>query len=212
MQLPILYSFRRCPYAMRARLAISVSQSDLQLREVVLKNKPEQLLKASPKATVPVLVLPCGRVIDESLEIMTWALGNSDPLGWLVNESSDLLLIAQCDTEFKLWLDKYKYADRFPEFAQQYYRDRGEEFLAVLEEKLSGNRYLSGDQYSLADGAIFPFVRQFAHVDKRWFDQSQYRSVKVWLHEMLESALFKSILVKYPAWEEGQEIIYFPEH
>jgi len=212
MQLPILYSFRRCPYAMRARLAISVSQSDLQLREVVLKNKPEQLLKASPKSTVPVLVLPCGRVIDESLDIMKWALSNSDPLGWLANESSDLLLIAQCDTEFKSWLDKYKYADRFPEFAQQYYRDRGGEFLAVLEEKLSCNRYLSGDQYSLADGAIFPFVRQFAHVDKRWFDQSQYRSVKVWLHEMLESALFKSILVMYPAWEEGQEIIYFPEH
>ena len=95
---------------------------------------------------------------------------------------------------------------------KQYYRDRGGEFLAVLEEKLSGNRYLSGDQYSLADGAIFPFVRQFAHVDKRWFDQSQYRAVKVWLNEMLESTLFKSIMRKYPAWEEAQEIIYFPEH
>jgi len=211
MPLPVLYSFRRCPYAMRARLAISVSQSELQLREVVLKNKPEQLLKASPKGTVPVLVLACGRVIDESLDIMKWALNNSDPQGWLANESADLVLIAQCDNEFKSWLDKYKYADRFPEFEQEYYRDRGGEFLAAIEDRLSASRYLSGDQCSLADGAIFPFVRQFAHVDKRWFEQSHYHAVKAWLSEMLASTLFTGIMRKYPAWEEAQEILYFPE-
>jgi len=206
----ILYSFRRCPYAMRARLAISVSCSEVQLREVVLKNKPEQLLKASPKATVPVLVLASGKVIDESLDVMKWALSNNDPDGWLNNKTADLILIAQCDNEFKTWLDKYKYADRFPELSATYYRERAEEFLALLEIKLTNNRYLTADALSLADAAIFPFIRQFAHVDKLWFSQSRYRAVRAWLDDLLVSALFKSIMTKYPAWQAGQEDIYFP--
>jgi len=209
MQANVLYSFRRCPYAMRARLAIRISEVQLQLREVVLKDKPEQLLKASPKATVPVLILACGTVIDESLGIMQWALSLNDPEGWLEKLPAQLPLVEQCDNVFKPWLDKYKYADRYPEFDEDYYRRQGCEFLAQLEARLTGNRYLMGEELTLADAAIFPFIRQFAHVDKKWFEQTPFNALRIWLNELLASALFQGVMEKYPPWQEGQRSIYF---
>ena len=167
--LPILYSFRRCPYAMRARLALAASGLACELREVVLRDKPTDLLEASPKGTVPVLVLPNGDVIDQSLDIMRWALRQHDPEQWLRPErdtpSAMEALIAQCDDEFKADLDRYKYPDRYPGADPLAHRQAGAAFLASLETRLSATACLFGSQASLADMAIAPFVRQFAHTD-----------------------------------------------
>ncbi len=207
----ILYSFRRCPYAMRARLAIAYSQQPVALREVVLKNKPQALLASSAKGTVPVLVLEDGSVIDESLDIMAWTLEKSDPDAWL---SADLLamlnLIDENDFEFKKWLDRYKYADRFPEHSTDYYRQQGEEFLFKLEHRLLASPYLFGQRISLADSAIFPFVRQFAAVDPTHFAQSPFPHLQRWLTDFSNSALFHSVMEKYPPWLESQQEITFP--
>lgn len=211
MQYPILYSFRRCPYAMRARLAINYTKQKVELREVVLKNKPRQLLELSAKATVPVLELTDGQVLEESLDIMLWALGREDNEQWSANLEPQLALINQCDNQFKGWLDKYKYADRFLENSQEYYRERGCEFLHQLEQQLSQGQYLMGDQVSLADAAIFPFVRQFAHVDRGWFDQAQFPYLQAWLKSWIDSAIFQQIMPKYSPWQESQQIVLFPE-
>jgi len=202
---PILYSFRRCPYAMRARLAIIQSHTTVELREVVLKNKPQQLLDISPKATVPVLHLSDGSVIDESLDIMKWALGNNDPDNWLdqsiIKDINQLIFIN--DGEFKYYLDRYKYADRFPEQPERYYRQKAELFLANLEQRLSSQSFLCAEQCTLADSAIFPFIRQFANVDLSWFQASKYKYLNHWLNNHIESSLFLSIMKKYPAWQQG---------
>ncbi len=207
---PLLYSFRRCPYAMRARLALYGSGVLVELREVVLRDKPIQLRELSPKATVPVLVTPEGRVIDESLDIMLWALGQPDSEGWLlVQHKAAMALIAQNDGQFKHWLDHYKYADRFPEHSVSYYREQAEAFIAQLEQQLQCHSYLMADKLSLADIAIFPFIRQFAHVDKSWFDQAPYPNVQRWLHGLLASPLFIDIMPKYPQWHaEGDAVMF----
>jgi len=197
---------------MRARLAIQAAGVQVELREVVLKNKPAELLQVSAKATVPVLVLPDGRVIDESRDIMLWALQQNDPQGWL-GESLELLepstvLIDRNDREFKANLDGYKYADRHPESAE-FYRQQGEVFLQQLEKRLQQHDYLLSDQISLADIAIFPFIRQFAHVDKHWFEQAGYNKLLQWLAGFLEAECFKKIMVKYPPWQTGGEGINF---
>jgi len=198
---------------MRARLAIQAAGLQVELREVVLKNKPDELLRASPKATVPVLILPDGRVIDESRDIMLWALQQNDPELWL-GDSDELLesvnsLIDCNDFEFKENLDGYKYADCYPESAE-YYRQKGELFLQQLTERLSQHSYLLGDQISLADMAIFPFVRQFAHVDKNWFEQTVYKRLQQWLAGFLVSDCFKKIMVKSSPWQTGEKVVYFP--
>ena len=168
--LPILYSFRRCPYAIRARLALNVSDIAIELREVVLRNKPESLLTASPKGSVPVLILPDGFVIDESWDIMLWALHQSDPEGWLGENAAYVNiakpLIIKNDSTFKYYLDRYKYPDRYPEHSQIYYRTQAEIFLQELEFRLNASTYLFGDTMSIADAGILPFIRQFASVDK----------------------------------------------
>ncbi len=203
MSLPILYSFRRCPYAMRARLAVHISNVEVEFREILLNNKPLEMLSASAKGTVPVLVLADGSVIDESLDIMLWALKNNDPEQWLVSKHLDdcLRLIEMNDRQFKINLDLYKYAVRFPEKSVEQYRDDCEIFLANLELRLSVNQYLVASQLTLSDFAIFPFIRQFAFVDKNWFEQSDYPYVKTWLKQMLESDLFQSIMEKHAPWE-----------
>ena len=211
--LPILYSFRRCPYAMRARLALSyaLEVNALELREVILKNKPQALLDISPKATVPVLQLVDGTVIDESLDIMKWALSLNDPDDWLNtdNESEISELITQNDGEFKWALDHYKYSDRHEE-SEEYYRAQGETFLHNLNERLKNNAFLMGENISFADLAIFPFIRQFAHVDKNWFFASEYKALINWTNYRLESELFKNIMKKNPGWQEGDEPLLFP--
>jgi len=210
MQTPILYSFRRCPFAMRARLAIAHSQTNVILREVVLKNKPAAMLQASAKATVPVLCLADGTVIDESLDIMKWAVSNDEKGEWLVADATQNALITHCDDIFKGWLDKYKYADRHPEFPMTYYRDQCHDFLAVLEQRLSQQPYLFGEKMSFADAAIFPFIRQFAHVDRQWFYQTQFTCVQTWLTLLLDSPLFQGIMFKYQPWQEEDENVFFP--
>jgi glutathione S-transferase len=207
----ILYSFRRCPYAMRARMAIRNSHCRVQLREVALKNKPDALIAASAKATVPVLVCGEGRVIDESLDIMYWALQQSDDNNWLQpqQQTETAALIETNDTVFKTHLDHYKYADRYPEFIQLEYRQQGEVFLQQLEQRLQQRAYLISDHASLADVAIFPFIRQFAHVDIGWFEQAPYPRLRSWLYQWMDSVLFQSVMHKYTPWQAGDPPLIF---
>ena len=198
MSKAILYSFRRCPYAMRARMAIASSGLKVELREVVLANKPQALLDISVKSTVPVLITAEQIVIDESLDIMLWALRQSDPDGWL--DTIDDTLIKNNDGTFKYWLDRYKYADRYPEHAQTFYREQGEKTLSMLEQRLIASKYLCGSNPSLPDIAIFPFIRQFTSVDPVWFELAPYPKTKQWLNEFLNSDLFALTMHKYPQW------------
>ena len=211
-----LYSFRRCPYAMRARLAIVLAELKVELREIVLKNKPVQMLAISPKGTVPVLELvetdgSSRRVIEESRDILQWALEQHDPQAVLdVEPASAQALIEQNDNEFKHWLDRYKYSDRYPELSQLEYRERGELFLQVLETLLAKHRYLLGDTISSADIGIMPFVRQFAHVDQEVFYQLPYPHLQQWLRDWLQHPAFQQVMVKLPAWQEGDPLVVFP--
>ncbi|MGB1701529.1 MAG: glutathione S-transferase [Cycloclasticus sp.] len=210
--LPILYSFRRCPYAMRARLAIKHSGIEVVLREVVLRNKPAAMLSISPKGTVPVLQLANGEVIDESWDIVHWATTQHEPNKvrgnpTRINEANQL--VQQNDKEFKQHLDHYKYADRFPQFSAEHYRTQAEDFLSLLDQQLAQHAFLLDNQPSIADIGIFPFVRQFAHVDIEWFRQAPYPHLQRWFDYYLSSELFASIMNKYPAWEEGQEPLTF---
>ncbi|MCA8868643.1 MAG: glutathione S-transferase [Rhodobacteraceae bacterium] len=213
MPLPILYSFRRCPYAMRARLAIAASGVGCELREVVLRDKPPDLLAASFKATVPVLVNP-PQIIEESLDIMLWALNRNDPFGWLAADAemgADLWrLIEEADGGFKTSLDRYKYASRYDGAVPQAERDKAAEFLAGLDQRLANNRYLTGETESLADMAILPFVRQFSLVDKDWFDARPWPCLHIWLARFLQSELFASVMRKYPKWRAGDPVTRFP--
>ena len=200
--LAILYSFRRCPYAIRARMAIAYASINPEIREVSLANKPSEMLSLSPKGTVPVLQLD-ELVIDESIEVMVWALEKSDPDNWLALDlqSQQQRLIEENDNQFKAWLDKYKYWDRFPEQSQQDYRSQAEKFISKLEKNLTKNSYLLGNQICMADIAIFPFIRQFAFVDKDWFDQANYPHLQRWLNEFLVSDLFVQVMEKQSVWQ-----------
>ncbi len=208
--LPILYSFRRCPYAMRARMALAASGAEVMLREVLLKDKPAELLAASPKATVPVLVLSEDQTLEESLDVMQWALKHSDPLGWLEGAALDSDWISECDEGFKHWLDRYKYADRHPQHTAKDYRKNAEEFIQKLEHQLSVSDWVGGEAANAADVALFPFIRQFAGVEPSWWQQAPYPKVTQWLENWLNSALFSAIMVKYPRWESGQPGERFP--
>ncbi len=209
--LPVLYSFRRCPYAMRARLALSVSGQAHELREVVLRNKPADLLAVSPKGTVPVLVLPGGEVIAESLDIMRWALGRHDPAQWLSppGASSDEMeaLIAGNDGDFKRYLDRYKYPNRYADEAGAdvagfalAHRTQAAQWLAQLDARLTDG-WLLGSQASLADMAILPFVRQFAHTDADWFATQPWPRLQGWLAAFEGSALYAGVMDKQPPWQ-----------
>lgn len=209
---PILYSFRRCPYAMRARMALAVSGTVCRLREVELRNKPAELIAASPKGTVPVLVAEigagAGQVIDESLAIMSWALARNDPEGWLAGDDPDL--IARNDGPFKQALDRYKYPNRYDLHDSSPYREAGLESLVLLNQRLEKSAYLTGNHRALADVAIFPFVRQFAEVDRGWFEALPLAALQRWLGEHLASALFASVMTRYAAWRAGQPEPLFP--
>lgn len=189
----ILYSFRRCPYAMRARLALLVGDIRFELREVSLRDKPEAMIAVSAKATVPVLVLACGQVIDESIDIMRWALSQNDPEDWLGGDDADL--IDRFDRRFKHHLDRYKYADRDADERADH-RGAGLEMLAAIEPRLAGGGNLCRPARSLADMAIMPFVRQFAAVDRDWFDAQPVPGVQRWLAAHLASPLFVRAMAK----------------
>ena len=172
----------------------------------MLRDKPPELLACSPKGTVPVLVLDDGEVIDESLDIMVWALSRKDPEGWLnIDREAATSLIDENDNEFKNYIDRYKYPDRYPEETRATYRAGGEIFLAKLESRLEKGPFLCENHLSLVDVALLPFVRQFAYVDIDWFQGSRYRSVNAWLQRFLESAQFASVMEKYPAWQSGNQ-------
>lgn len=195
-----LYSFRRCPYAMRARMALRYSGVEVDIVEVSLKAKPAEMLALSSKGTVPVLSVD-GRVIDESLEIMRWALAQNDPQDWLLKndpqgQESSAALIEENDQVFKAHLNRYKYAERYPEQPMEFYRAEGEVFLRKLDELLEGRDYLLAEHPSLADVALMPFVRQFAHVDREWFGQTPYGRLQVWLQRFIESELFTGVMQK----------------
>ncbi len=194
---PVLYSFRRCPYAMRARLALAVSATCVELREVRLSAKPQAMLDASPKGTVPVLVLPGGNVIDESLDIMRWALARCDPEGWLLGDDPDL--IATNDGPFKRDLDGYKYPERSGAAAPAH-RESGLAFLRELEGRLADSAQLCGPARGLADAAIMPFVRQFAAVDREWFSALPLPHLQTWLDSHLASSLFETIMLRVAPW------------
>ena len=209
---PILYSFRRCPYAIRARYTLCLLNIQVEIREVVLRNKPEALLRLGGRSSVPQLISADGERHPESMDIVRWALAQSQ--GVLTYSAFEEKQIAawlfQTDHRFKFWLDKYKYADRHPDFSEAYYRAQGERFLRRLERTLSQQAYLLGDKMSIADVLVFPFIRQFRGVDSHWFDQSNYTYVKAWLTQILEDEVFAKVMVKLPAWQEGDEVRFFP--
>ena len=203
---PVLYSFRRCPYAMRARLALAISGTSCELREVKLSNKPQALLDASPKGTVPVLVPEDADVIDESIDIMRWSLARRDPEAWLDRDDKDL--IAANDGGFKHDLDRYKYPDRHGSDALAH-RESALGFLGELDKRIAANGQLCGPVRGLVDAAIFPFVRQFAAVDRDWFGALPMLHLREWLSGHLESPLFRAIMVRHKPWGEGDEPIRF---
>lgn len=203
--MPVLYSFRRCPYAIRARMALNYAGIRVELREVLLRDKPPSMLAASAKGTVPVLILQDGRVVDESVDVMRWALRQADPDDWwrdsLAAEAQTL--VNQNDFVFKKQLDRYKYWDHYPAHPQSHYRAEAESFLQQLEDRLKRQNFLFDDALTYSDVAIFPFVRQFAFVDKPWFDQAPYPNLQQWLREFLESALFLQAMIKEPVWRDS---------
>ncbi len=212
--LPVLYSFRRCPYAMRARMAIAVSGQTCALREVVLRDKPMEMLEASPKATVPVLVLSAGDVLEESYDIMKWALAANDPDGWLSPTQGRLedidALVQVNNGAFKHHLDRYKYPNRYADVDPLEEREKGVKILRALDDRIRDAGFLFGARVSLADAAIMPFVRQFAQTDKEWFDSLDLPNLQNWLRRGLDSPLFKRVMQKYPAWQSGDPEPLFP--
>ncbi|MFZ2306087.1 MAG: glutathione S-transferase [Rhodoferax sp.] len=201
--LPVLYSFRRCPYAMRARLALLASGTVCELREVALAHKPPELLLASPKGTVPVLVLWDCTVLEQSLDIMQWALSRHDPLRWLPTEHQEmdtaLALIAQCDGDFKAHLDRYKYPNRYSLPDGLAHRSQGAQFLQTLNTLLETQAFLHGNHFGLTDAAIAPFVRQFAHTDPAWFASLPWAALQAWLTKFETSPHYLHAMVKLPA-------------
>lgn len=203
---PVLYSFRRCPYALRARLALLASSTTCEIREVKLSAKPPELREASAKATVPVLVLPGGEVIDESLDVMRWALGRNDPAGWL--DRTDAALIAANDGPFKHHLDRYKYPERHGSNPLEH-RAAAAELLQALDERLSARAHLGGAARGLTDAAIMPFVRQFAATDRDWFDARPWPALQAWLADYLAAPAFAEAMVRLPPWQPGDGPILF---
>lgn len=211
--IPILYSFRRCPYAMRARLAISAANVNVELREITLRNKPKQMLIASPKGTVPVAVIDETTIIDESLDIAVWALKRHDPEQLLAPQKGDLAemlaLIELQDRHFKPLLDRYKYHFHSDKDAALGARDEANGFLEQLDTQLNAQNFLFGDRRALADICIAPFIRQFAHVDKEYFWSLSFPSLIGWLDRFLASKEFEQIMPKFTPWVEGDRPLYF---
>ena len=243
MSLPILYSLRNCPYAMRARIAIFKSEQPVALRDLVLSNKPPEMLLASPKGTVPVIVLGTasysasnsasneasdienssedksasaiqGEVIDESRNIMLWALRRGDPHNLLQSDQPEALpemlaFIDEFDVEFKQRLEAYKCAKRYHETNIDECRAACEHYIKMLEIRLTEHRYLMSARESLLDIALLPFIRQFARIERQWYLQSPYPHVKEWLNRYLQSPMFTKVMAKYPLWLDSKEEIVF---
>ena len=214
MTLPILYSFRRCPYAMRARLAILLAEQVVELREVLLRDKAPEFLATSPTATVPALRLPDGTVLDESYDIMVWALDQNDPLGLMPADpaarQAALKLAFDIEDDFKPHLDHYKYASRYPEIDASAAKAAAVEYLKGFEDRLSRGAFLIGDTQTVADIGTAPFVRQFAHVDLDWFSAQDWPNLIRWLDAFKASPAFRAIMPKIPRWHPGDPVTLFP--
>jgi glutathione S-transferase len=212
--LPVLYSLRNCPYAMRARIAIFKAQQIVILRDIVLSNKPKEMITASSKATVPVLVLANGTVVEESLAIMLWALNETDPDDLLQSQNEHELsvmlnLIKSFDHDFKVCLEQYKCAKRYRESNIIECRVECEQFIQTLESRLNRHSFLISNTESLADIALLPFIRQFARIERQWYLQSPYPKVRQWLNNYLQSPMFTKVMAKYPLWLDDHEVVLF---
>ena len=201
---PRLYSFRRCPWAIRARMALAHTQISVELREILLSERPDELYAISSKGTVPVLELEDGQVIDESFDIIMWALNQTNTDWMEINPDQQLKMIHANDHEFKPWLDKYKYHQRHPEHTKEYYQDQCDAFLSNYNEILKMQPYLIGEKIQLLDVAVFPFVRQFAFVDLQYFE-TKYFNLNQWVLARKDSGLFNSIMDKYIQWEPDHD-------
>ena len=199
MSLPVLYSFRRCPYAMRARMSIVREGYEVELREVVLRDRPDHMMEISPKGTVPVLLLPDGAVIEESLEIMQHVLG------WDLSEE-ETHWVARNDEEFKFHLDRYKYPNRYDDVDEMEHRTLASAYLSDLDARLGEGPAFA----SQLNDALFPFVRQFANHDRDWFDGQPWANIHAWLTEHLVSEEFKRCMKKEKQWIEGNAVVGFP--
>jgi glutathione S-transferase len=214
MSLPIIYSLRNCPYAIRARLAIYASGQQVHLRDLVLSDKPTEMLAVSPKGTVPVLVTLDNAVIDESLSIMQWAFSQTDPNDYLHKSAPNalaemLVMIERFDTEFKGHLEQYRCSKRYHETSLIQDRQKCEPYLVDLEMRLCQHQYLMSDKPSLADLALMPFVRQFARVERQWYLQSPYPKLRQWLNGYLQSKMFTKVMSQHPMWLDLKEDIVF---
>ena len=211
---PVFWSFRRCPYAMRARLAVCSAGIQVELREILLRDKPDAFLQASPKGTVPVVELVDGTVLEESRDVMQWALAQNDPDGWLEvqrrHPNRTARFLDALDGPFKTHLDRYKYASRFDPGAALKHREAGASILAEFDAKLGSQPSLSGERHGLLDFATLPFVRQFRIADPTWFDAQPWPHLHHWLQAFLESRQFASVMKKYAVWQEGGDGVTFP--
>ncbi len=213
-EIPVLYSFRRCPYAMRARTALVYAGVNCEIREISLRDKPSAMLALSPKGTVPVLQLPDGTVLEESLDIINWACTQGMENGFYSGtdeEREDMLfLIQKNDTDFIRHSHRYKYASRFPEEKLEDNRAKAEVFIAELEQRLQTTKFLFADKPSIADIAVFPFIRQFSMVDEDWFFAQPYPKLQAWLEGFKTSDVFATVMIKYDLWVEGVgDVTYF---
>ncbi len=211
-EFPILYTFRRCPYAMRARFILRETFKTIELREIKLQNKPKDFLNSSSKGTVPVLVLSKKEVLDQSLDIMMWCLKSSEntKANDLKNNlpNNFLVQIKNLDAEFKINLDKYKYPNRFQGSDKYFFRDKNVKFLKSLEDKLKSSIFLNSNKIGLLDYAIFPFIRQFRNVDIDWFESLNLSFLNSWYLSIVESKAFFDIMKKYKVWDaEDKPII-----
>ncbi|NQZ57771.1 MAG: glutathione S-transferase [Lentisphaeraceae bacterium] len=214
MTYTILYSLQHCPYAMRARMALLMAKEDVLLRAIVTNDKPQEMLLVSPKGTVPVLVLEDGSILEQSLDIMLWALKKNDPQDLLKASDASILtemleLIDECDVGFRVKLKSYKHAKRFHLDTEIHLRSECEKYIQKLEDLLASQSYFFGASLSLADLAILPFVRQFANTDKKWFRETHYKNLSKWLSQFMGSLLFSKAMRKYPLWSEDHEDFLF---
>lgn len=205
---PVLYSFRRCPYAMRARMALLHRGITVELREILLRDKPPSMLRASPKGTVPVLLVN-GAVIDESVDIMRWALNDGCDTLELSDVEEQVALVRHQDATFKPLLDRYKYHTRYPEQSKQVYRTQAHDFLQMLEDRLLRSPYLFGPRPGFADLGVFPFVRQFRFVDDVWWGSAPYPALREWLERWIQDERFEHAMRKTAPWREGQDVVLF---
>lgn len=212
--LPTLYSLRQCPYAMRARMGLLLAKQAVILREVIMKDKPKEMLAVSAKATVPVLILSNATVIDQSQDIMLWALNKKDPANLLYSDQANMLtemlkLIHHNDHVFVDSLKKYKAASRYHDIEKNTHRRRCEEYISLLEQRLNQHEFIMGDKPSLVDYAILPFIRQFSRVERQWYLQAPYPLLQRWLAAQYQQPIFTKAMAKYQPWSKSDAPVLF---